>query len=375
VTVTGEDCFLYALRLLVRICPNVSVCIPAGNGNLLRMAEDVTNQTSFGNTVSFVSEDIDYKQYDAILSVGTKAHPELPWTVINSDNWVVRVSSGQEDIASARGCRNPVGSLAAASLGVGEVFKRLVMFRPECGKYLDGLSYSLHSYEADPTDTGPALPTSIDPDLLLVGGGAIGNGIAALLERLPLKGTVTIVDYQAYGEENLGTCLLIGPRDIGRKKADVLADLLASAGVRVRPKAETFDKYAESLKGGSYPSVVLNGLDSVDVRREVQRALWPDIIIDGAIGDFMCQVSRHAWDDLDTACLRCLFGDAVNLSAEGIQQLATGLPVERLRDPDSLLSDEDIQAAPTEKREFLSTQRGKPICSVVPAAILKFISK
>lgn len=32
------------------------------------------------------------------------------------------------------------------------------------------------------------------------------------------------------------------------------------------------------------------------------QALWPDLVIDGAIRDFGCQVSRHPWDD-DTACL------------------------------------------------------------------------
>jgi hypothetical protein len=76
VAVTGEDCFLYALRLLVRICPNVSVCVPAGNGNLLRMAEDATNQTVFGNTVSFVSEDIDYKQWVGKHRHLRKHHPK-----------------------------------------------------------------------------------------------------------------------------------------------------------------------------------------------------------------------------------------------------------------------------------------------------------
>ena len=36
-------------------------------------------------------------------------------------------------------------------------------------------------------------------------------------------------------------------------------------------------------------------MDNIDVRHEVQRTLWPNVVIDGAIGDFMCQVRRHPW--------------------------------------------------------------------------------
>jgi hypothetical protein len=70
---------------------------------------------------------------------------------------------------------NPVGALAAACLGVGEVFKRLIKLRPERGEMLDGFSFSLRSYLAGDTDCGPALPSSLKVDLLLVGGGAIRN--------------------------------------------------------------------------------------------------------------------------------------------------------------------------------------------------------
>jgi hypothetical protein len=64
-----------------------------------------------------------------------------------------------------------------------------------------------------------------------------------------------------------------------------------------------FDQYDSD--GRAIPTVVLNGLDNISARHQVHRALWPDIVIDGAIGDFTCQVSRHPWPD-NVACLMCL---------------------------------------------------------------------
>ena len=71
----------------------------------------------------------------------------------------------------------------------------------------------------------PRLPSSLDVDLLLVGGGAIGNGTVRLLSQLHCRGRIDIVDAQTYAEENLGTCLLMGTADLGESKAKILAPI------------------------------------------------------------------------------------------------------------------------------------------------------
>ena len=40
----------------------------------------------------------DVGSFDAILSVGTAVNPSLPWTTINSNGWLARVSSGTRDL-------------------------------------------------------------------------------------------------------------------------------------------------------------------------------------------------------------------------------------------------------------------------------------
>ena len=78
-----------------------------------------------------------------------------------------------------------------------------------------------------------------------------------------------------------------------KPKALCLTATLESVGIRAEGFVGPFEDFARDLQ--QYPAVVVNGLDNIDVRHEVQRALWPDIVIDGAIGDFSYQVSSHPW--------------------------------------------------------------------------------
>lgn len=367
----GRDAILYSLRLLVRICPNVYVVLPQGQEALLAEVQQLAPQVAFGKPVEFPAS-AEFEDFDAILSVGARVQPALPWTTINSNGWLARVSSGDVPLPEECSFENPIGALACSCLGVGEIFKRLIALTPERGGLLNGVSYSLVGLVADSEDCGPVLPSKIESDLLVVGGGAIGNGIVALLCRLPISGTIEIVDRECFGEENLGTCMLIGPEQMNQPKAPALEAMLEVAGKRARSYEGPFADYAVALVG-KYPAVILNGLDNIDVRHEVQRTLWPDLIIDGAIGDFGCQVSRHPWAE-NVACLICLFRRPFR-SAEILAADASGLAENRVRQPDELVTTADVEAAPEEKKEYLSVRIGKPICSVVSEAVTLKISQ
>jgi molybdopterin/thiamine biosynthesis adenylyltransferase len=370
-TVNGQNCFLDAAGLLVRICPNISIHIPAGCEDLRVVSQMFTKRIAFGPGVEYCDHVDDFGFFDAILSVGTAVNPGLPWTTINSNGWLARVSSGERGLPAGVATENPVGALAAASLGVGEVFKRLIRLRPERGDLLDGLSFSLRTYRAGETDCGPELPSSLDLDLLLVGGGAIGNGAVRLLSQLPCRGRVDIVDQQTYGEENLGTCMLIGEADLGASKAETLARYVRTPFFDAQAFAMPFDQYDSG--GSAMPAVVLNGLDNISARHQVQRTLWPDVIVDGAIGDFTCQVSRHPWPD-NVACLMCLFREPSGVAAEVVQMHATGLSAERVSRPDALVAASDVESAPGDKQDFLWSRIGRPICSVIQEGIALKIS-
>jgi hypothetical protein len=120
------------------------------------------------------------------------------------------------------------------------------------------------------------------------------------------------------------------------------------------------------------PRILACGLDSVESRHEAQ-GLWPDLIIDGAISDFGCQVSRHPWGG-DVACLLCLFrraGERAELRAS----LATGLSEGRSQQALSLVTEADVDAAPAEKKSWLRARIGRQICSVVSEGVTRELSE
>jgi len=356
----------------VRICSNVSVFLPTGCEELRTECHAVAARIAFQTPVQILSDALGLDRYEAILSVGTHARSDLPWTVINSNGWMARVSSGATDLAGECTQANPVAALAAAGLGVAEAFKRLIRLNEARGHLVDGLSFSLYSYRSDEGDPGRLLPDRLLIDLLMVGAGAIGNAIAYLLGRLPLAGRLTIVDGQKFGPENLGTCLLVGPSDIGRDKAIFAADFLRPQ-LDVKGFPEEFASFVERIGARNvWRPVVLNALDNINARHAVQ-ALWPDLIFDGAIGDFGCQVSRHPWGE-DTACLLCLFRHPSGESAELVASRATGLRISRVPRATEVVTEEDVREAPSDKKEWLRTRLRRSICSVIQEAMVQQIS-
>jgi len=374
-TKNGRACLLFGLRLLLRICPNIVVSLPKECAILLDECHTAIDPLTFGGGIIYLDNPGNLEEYDAIFCIGATARPNLPWTVVNSQGWMARVSSGLTHLSADCQLGNPVGALAAASLGVAEVFKRLVRLRASRGQLLDGLSFSLLDYTVGATDPGPSLPEHLPIQLLLVGAGAIGNGVVQLLSQLPLTGTIWVVDSQRFGPENLGTCLLIGPADVGKEKAVLAADILnLNARVEARGFTEKLDVFSGRLgKELPYPSVILGGVDTIDARHDIQR-LWADMIIDGAIGDFGCQVSRHPWGE-DIACLMCLFRHPAGEPAERVASRLTGLRADRALQESSILTEVDIIEAPVEKQQWLRERIGHQICSVIQEAVAQQLSE
>lgn len=371
-TENGKNCFIGSMLLLFRICRNLSIMLPAGCEALLNKSKLILDDKKYPSNIQFVKGKIEFKDYDAILNIGAQTRPDLPWTVINSNGWLVRISSGMHNISGECTQNNPIATLGAASLGVSEIFKRLIKLKEIRGRLLEGLTFSLDSYTSNETDYGLPLPSSIPIDMLLVGAGAIGNGIIYLLDLLPLFGRVLIVDSQKFQTENLGTCFLIGPSAIGTEKA-FFTEKYLSKKLIVKGYPEDIQEFSKRLgQEIPYPKLILNGLDNIDARHAVQD-FWPDIIIDGAIGDFMCQASRHPWGE-DVACLRCLFQNKVELADE-IASKATGLGIDRVKNELEQVTEDDVKSAPTHKQDWLCERIGKQICSVVQEGIAQKISK
>ena len=172
-----------------------------------------------------------------------------------------------------------------------------------------------------------------------------------------------------FGPKSVGTCLLIGPSDLDRPKAATLANFIPGA-VGYKEEVEASIRSRVGIDFG-VPAVVVNGLDNIAARRSVQ-TIWPDLVIDGAIGTFSCEATLHPWGP-DLSCLLCDFEEPTrDVLAES--STLTGLNKDKLHDLLGVVTGDDIDAAPEEKRDYLRRFLGKTYCSLISEAEIQRVS-
>lgn len=371
-TSAGRSCFLSAGSLLTRICADITILMPDDIGNFATDVKVRMDLIHYAGNIKFVPrQKARFEEFSAILNVGQTTTSSLPWTSIACDGWAIQVSSTGAPINLRFHSFNPAAALAAASLGVTEVFKRLLGIAPARAPMMDGDVFSLLTYKVD-ADPGPVIKEPIRLDCVLAGWGAIGNGIRHVLLELPLEGWIAIVDCQQAGAENWGTYIDLTRPDFDKPKAEIAASGW-SPTVSARPFSIDIEKFLHKIGTEiQAPDVVLGALDNIDARHELQK-LWPEVAIDGAIGDFSCQVSRHPWDG-DVACMRCLFRHPPGEDAHLAACRVTGLTVESARAALDFVSDTDIENAPADKKQLLRDNKGRPRCSVISEALARELS-
>ena len=375
-TENGRWCFLDALALLSRVVGNLVVVLPECPSKFENEVRDYCSQAWRLGSLQVVRGDI--RQFPttthAVLCIGAKAGLAPLWTVINSNGWVARVSSGVSSLPSDFDQPNALGALMAASLGVTEIFKRIYCVPHDIAPLLDKTEFSLFDLTTSPSRIGPPIPNEINlPDTLLVGAGAIGNGIALLMSQMPFRGRVHVIDKQDYADENLGTCVLLSHSSwLKHPKASRLASWL-----RENSLLDVTGEKAliESAKAGeTIPNLaidlVLNGLDDSGARREAQK-MWPAILIDGGINEIGAAVVQHRLNAEDLACMQCWF-EPPKVDERVQQSSLTGLDIASLSNLDRLLTEDDIEMAAEDKREWLrkNAREGKTVCSIITEAAL-----
>ncbi|MGH9920953.1 MAG: ThiF family adenylyltransferase, partial [Nitrososphaerales archaeon] len=373
-TPNGKACLTYATRLVAKVCRNVSISLPGPAAERVEDARTLAAKAAIGAAISVDASVPDPSEFDAILSVSRRPLKHHRSTTINSNGWLCRVGTSPLALEGSVDQNNPIGALAAASLGASEVFKRLISLKPERGRPLEGLTFSVFSYSCGGIDPGPLLPTEIPLDLGLVGLGAIGNATATLLADLPVSGRALAIDHDFFEDVNLATCLSIEPPDVGESKADFTQRLL-SRRLEVHPFTETVQQVSERF-GSSlrFPAIFADGLHDIESRIFVQ-GLWPDLVVDGAMGgQALAQVSVHPWGP-DVGCLKCLFREPAGEPTEVVQVRATGLRRDRVIEADSPVTDQDVADAPEGRREWLRDRVGRPICSVIEEGVADDLSQ
>lgn len=241
---------------------------------------------------------------------------------------------------------NPFGPYSAACLGAGEVFKRLVGVRPGKGRLIETLALSLWDFREH--ESWESMPAGITPSKLsippfyLVGAGAVGQAVAAVLAAAHVQGHATVIDNDTVDDTNGNRCVLVTDGDEGKAKAPLAAAVLRAGGLTAFAFEGTWQNYVFNLPHeGQLPplrsreaayeyELVLSCVDKNTARHAIQN-IWPRYLMGGSTDGLAVQVT--AYDMLSPyECLKC--ANPLEVGAGTIEEVANqlrGLPLEERR--------------------------------------------
>lgn len=362
---------LLTANLIARFCPRIHLA-----------TEDVVTERLLGLLHELdTTRDADFtfgssvpSGVTASLHVGGGVPEALPHlTTVSAVGWVAYVSS-DGDALPMLDPFVPFGYLAAAAFGACEVFKRILPPLPDRGRLLGRSAYSMFNYSSMDPAQGPRLPDELvlDKRVLLAGVGAVGQSfVHALVCTSGLRGQLTAVDREGVDEPNLNRYVLAREVDaeVGTNKTELAVRAGEDTALEIVPEQRDLAEVLADITEGRLPrpTIVISALDRYEPRRDLQN-LWPDLVLEGATGDTLLQVFRHAYDD-GLACLRCIHTEPSGPPYEDVLADATGLAADRIAEAFSgqrtILEESDIAQLPSELRERLRGHVGRDICGVL----------
>lgn len=275
-----------------------------------------------------------------------------PRIFVGSNGWNAFV--GTKGPQSLGASENPLGAGIAACLGAANLF-RLVFQNAEAALDTDSIFSALGN---DSNRAGDATLTGSFGEVVLVGGGAIGNAAAWALSRIPMEGLLHVVDHQAIDLGNLQRYIVAERRDEGAVKVEVLARYFRGK-IQAEPHASKFEDFVAS-KGYIWPRMIL-ALDSSRDRRAAQASL-PGWVANAWTQPGDLGVSSH--DFLDGACVSCLYLPEHALENEdAIVASSLGVP-DRLMQIRTLLHDGN--GVPRDLLDSIAAARAIPIALLLP---------
>jgi hypothetical protein len=279
--------YLLAANLGARFYPRLAVDAPDDlAGEVTALARRVNPRCEFGPP----------KGRPLVLS-WRGGEPAADRVTVSAEGWKVAV----DDQAPASSAAVAPAAMAAAALGVGELFRGLFadyLEHPRAGS--EPLAFNLVTF-GDP-EILPAPPGPVDiGTVYLAGCGAVGQATVATLRELDLTGALYAVDHDSLDPGNLQRYLLSGAADVRTGKTELIYRALAQHGLDVTQIPTSWGASEETAPGRE---TVLVALDSKQGRIELQAGL-PREIFNAWTQPADIGVSRHQLFGKEP-CLACL---------------------------------------------------------------------
>lgn len=284
--------FLLATNLCARLYPRIRLLGPEGVVRQCQLLIHLINPLCEVQVEAGVSH----------ASFGWGVTPKNePAVVTAPSGWNVKLN-----LPNSSGLQpsNILTSLAAAAIGVGEIFCSVfAAFLHSRRPTSSTGSLNLLTLDNSSIDL-PPLPADIDiGKIYLAGAGAIGQATIYTLARVSVKGTVVVVDPETVSLSNLQRYVLTGDKDVGASKCALITRALKGSSLRTLCIEHRWQDIDFSQHGPV--EVVCAAVDTAAVRMGIQSGL-PRTIYNAWTQPSDLGWSRHEKFGLDP-CLACLY--------------------------------------------------------------------
>ncbi len=246
-----------------------------------------------------------------------------PIFYVGSNNWMVYFSNTQP--VGSGDSLMPFAAGAAACIAAANIFRYVFNSLIEAVEYDSDICLSLISLEEN--DTNPKLTISDIGDVVVVGLGAVGNGVLWSLSNLAtITGKISFIDHEFVSLSNLQRYVECEELDEGKLKVELANEKLAHGRFVTEGFAMTWKDYIAKHKDFEN-SMVLCGVDSAKGRIGIQSSL-PKQILNGFTEQGLLGVSRHI-NFLDNACIGCMYIPTENKKSKS-QEVAENLGIPHL---------------------------------------------
>jgi hypothetical protein len=300
-TIAGQATVIVAGHLLSRMTPSVSL----GFGDTCIQP---TLQRSSGSLHQFLLDQMNAVDPNGAFDTKKLGNGDYrvhagrtgaSWVVHGSD-WSAFVGPPRSPLPSP-GTSSPFGGAFAAVIAAAKIF---INFFPAD---VAPIAVNLLKWTCGMVERDPLISTEHSlGNLWFIGAGSVGSAIAYFLVLAGMNFEATIFDGDSVETENLDRSPVFTVRDVGRNKAEVVAEFLRSYGISAVDDPTWLDQ-SEKWKGRQQgvPDILISAANERNVRYLIE-SLLPPVQIYGTTGtNWQACVFRHIPPQDPCSC--CIF--------------------------------------------------------------------
>jgi hypothetical protein len=301
-TRAGQTAFLAAANLLSRWCRQVDLIAPAcrldpafgmGDSDLIEFAlSQMRDADPFG---TFRRAEAGAPQCGIALCIGggNAVSGAVRSVFVDSRGWLAAISLDSATVLGPDAGDNCLGALAAAALGVGQVFK-LALRIPEEQLLRNGVFDLFMLAWTERVDAGGWPADTRIGRILMVGSGSVGSSAAYCMRLAGLSGDLTVLDKDIVKIENFNRSAIFGCSGLGLSKAEATSRFLGGSALQCQPLPIWWNDFVRVWDRAGAPfDVWLPLANEFGVRYSMQQNVPPLMIHASTTANWGVNHARH----------------------------------------------------------------------------------